>query len=123
MGKRPQAYMRSALWIGTHDANQALRTWRKIHQLLTTQPPSETSNFLRMQTCLQILGFGWREGMTAEEAKVWFEEARSLALAANNPRANAWSHAGYGRILAARGSADEYACESPRGAGAVGRSR
>jgi len=103
-----QAYMRSALWIGTHDAGQALRTWRKVHQLLTTLPASDSTNFLRMQSSLQILGFGWREGMTAEEAQRWFEEARGLALAANNPRANAWSHAGYGRILAARGSAEEY---------------
>jgi adenylate cyclase len=103
-----QAYMQAALWIGTHDGNQALRTWRKVHQLLTTHPPSESTNFLRMQTCLQILGLGWREGMAAEEAQLWFEEARSLALSANNTRANAWSHAGYGRILAARGSADEY---------------
>jgi tetratricopeptide (TPR) repeat protein len=61
-----------------------------------------------MQTCLQILSFGWREGMSAEEAKQWFEEARALALATNNLRANALSHAGYGRTLAVRGSADEY---------------
>jgi adenylate cyclase len=61
-----------------------------------------------MQTCLQVLGLGWREGMAAQEAQRWFEEARDLALAAKNPRANAWSHAGYGRILAARGSAEEY---------------
>ena len=65
-----QAYMRSALWIGTHDAGQALRTWRKVHQLLTTLPASDSTNFLRMQSSLQILGFGWREGMTAEEARM-----------------------------------------------------
>lgn len=103
-----QAYMRAASWISTHDSSQALRTWKKVHQLLATQPASESTDFLRMQTCLQILGFGWRETMSAEEAQYWFEQAKSLALATNNLRANAWSHASYGRILAVRGSADEY---------------
>jgi class 3 adenylate cyclase/tetratricopeptide (TPR) repeat protein len=103
-----QAYMRAAFWISTHDSSQALRTWKKVHQLLSTQPTSEATNFLRMQTCLQILGLGWREGMSAEEAHGWFEEAKTLALAANNLRANAWNHAGYGRVLAVNGSADEY---------------
>jgi class 3 adenylate cyclase/tetratricopeptide (TPR) repeat protein len=103
-----QAYMRAALWVGAHDSSQALRTWKKVHQLLSTQPASEATNFLRMQSCLQILGLGWREGMTAEEAQNWFEESKALALAANNLRANAWSHAGYGRVLAVCGSADEY---------------
>lgn len=103
-----QAYMRAALWIGTHDSSQALRSWKKVYQLLSTQPASEATDFLRMQTCLQILGLGWREGLSADEAKRWFEEAKALALAANNLRANAWSHAVYGRVLAVCGSADEY---------------
>jgi len=51
---------------------------------------------------------GWREGMSAEEAQHWFEEARRLALAAGNMRANAWAHASFGRNLAVNGSADEY---------------
>ena len=103
-----QAHMRAAFWIGTHDASQALRSWKKVHQLLSTQPASESTDFLRMQACIQIMSFGWREGMPAEEAQGWFEEARPLALAAGNMRANAWIHAAFGRILAVRGSADDY---------------
>jgi len=103
-----QANMRAALWIGTHDASQALKSWKKVHGLLSTQPPSESIDFLRMVTCLQIMGFGWREGMRAEEAQNWFQEAKALALAAGNMRANAMIHASYGRNLAVRGSADEY---------------
>ena len=103
-----QANMRTALWIGTQDASQALRIWKKVHQLLTTQPASESTDYLRMQSCLQIMSFGWREGMSAEEARQWFEEARQLALAAGNMRANAWIHSSYGRNLAVTGSADDY---------------
>jgi adenylate cyclase len=103
-----QAGIRAALWIGTHDASQALRSWKKVHQLLTTQPASESTDYLRMQACMQIMVFGWREGMPVEEAQRRFEEARQLALAAGNMRANAWIHASYGRNLAVRGSADDY---------------
>lgn len=103
-----QANMRAALWIGTHDASQGLRSWKKVHQLLAVQPTSESTDYLRMITCQQILTFGWREGMAAEEAQRWFEEAKQLALAAGNMRANAWTHAAYGRNLAVRGSADDY---------------
>jgi class 3 adenylate cyclase/tetratricopeptide (TPR) repeat protein len=103
-----QANMRAALWIGAHDSSQGLRSWTKIHQLVSTQPVSESTGFLRMVACLQIMSFGWREGMPAEEAQRWFEEARQLALAAGNMRANAWAHASFGRNLAVKGSADEY---------------
>jgi class 3 adenylate cyclase/tetratricopeptide (TPR) repeat protein len=103
-----QAHIRAAMWIGTHDSSQALRSWRKVHHLLEGQPVSESIGYLRMQCCIQVLTFGWREGISAEEARRWFEEARQLALAAGNARANAWIHAAYGRNLAVSGSADDY---------------
>jgi adenylate cyclase len=56
----------------------------------------------------QIINFGWREGMSSEDAGVYFEEAKQLALALGDMRANALIHAAYGRILANGGSADEY---------------
>ncbi len=103
-----QAHIRAALWIGTHDSSQALRSWQKVHQLLENQPLSESVGYLRMQCCIQVLTFAWREGVPAEEARRWFEEGRQLALASNNARANAWIHAAYGRALAVSGSADDY---------------
>jgi class 3 adenylate cyclase/tetratricopeptide (TPR) repeat protein len=103
-----QANIRAAFWIGTHDSSQGLRSWTKSHRLLSTQPASEATDFLRMHACLQIMGFGWREGMPTAEAQRWFEEARKMALAAGNLRGIAWAHAAFGRILAANGSADDY---------------
>ena len=70
--------------------------------------PFYASVDLRMQCCIQVLTFAWREGISAEESRRWFEEARQLALAAGNARANAWIHAAYGRTLAVSGSADDY---------------
>jgi predicted ATPase/class 3 adenylate cyclase len=103
-----QATIRSALWVGAHDSSQALRSWKKVHQLLTALPPSESTDWLRVNACLQIMGLGWREGLSIEEARSRFEEAREIALATNNLRANAWAHAAFGRNLAVAGSADDY---------------
>lgn len=103
-----QALERAAFWFGAHDASQALRSWKKVRELLTALPPSQSIDFLRMRACGQIVNFGWREGISAEEAERYFEEAKQLARAAGNMRWNALILAGYGRILAASGSADEY---------------
>jgi adenylate cyclase len=61
-----------------------------------------------MMACGQIVNFGWREGISPEDAAVYFEEAKNFALALGDVRANALIHAAYGRILANGGSADEY---------------
>jgi adenylate cyclase len=108
MMEAAQATIRAALWVGTHDSAQALRSWKKVHQLLATQPRSDSADYLRMQACIQIMTFGWREGLPVEEAQDLFNEAKELALAAGNIRANAWIHAAFGRNLAVRGSADDY---------------
>jgi class 3 adenylate cyclase/tetratricopeptide (TPR) repeat protein len=103
-----QAAMRSAMWVGGHDSREALRGWKKVHRLLTALPASESADWLRVNTCLQIMGFGWREGLPIEEARVYFEEAKQIALATKNFRANAWAYAAFGRNLAVAGSADDY---------------
>jgi adenylate cyclase len=100
--------MRAAVWIGANDPAQALRSWKKVRELLSDQPSSQPIDYLKMMACGQIVNFGWREGISAEDAGVYFEEAKRLALALGDMRANALIHAAYGRILANGGSADEY---------------
>jgi predicted ATPase/class 3 adenylate cyclase len=106
--KAAQLNMRAAIWVGANDPAQALRSWKKVRELLLDQPASKTSDYLRMVACGQIVNFGWREGISAEDAKVYFEEASHLATAMKDMRANALINAAYGRILANGGSADEY---------------
>lgn len=106
--KAAQQNMRAAVWIGANDPSQALRSWMKVRELLSDQPPSKPIDYLRMMACGQIVNFGWREGISAEDALIYFEEAKQLALALGDMRANALIHAAYGRILANGGSADEY---------------
>jgi adenylate cyclase len=106
--KAAQQNMRAAVWIGANDPSQALRSWKKVRELLKDQPPSTPIEYLRMMACGQIVNFGWREGISPEDAAVYFEEAKQLAQALGDIRANALIHAAYGRILANGGSADEY---------------
>src|SRR5262249_4401878 len=103
-----QANVRAAIWVGANDPSQALRTWKKVRELLITLPPDPTINYLRMMASGQIVNFGWREGISPEDARMYFEEAKQIALECGNMRANALIHAGYGRILGASGSADDY---------------
>jgi adenylate cyclase len=106
--KAAQQNMRAAVWIGTNDPSQALRSWKKVRELLADLPSSQPIDYLKMMASGQIVNFAWREGIPAQDALVYFEEAKQLALALGDIRANALIHAAYGRMIANGGSADEY---------------
>jgi adenylate cyclase len=76
--------------------------------MMQGQPRSKENDELRALAGGQLLTFGWREGMPVEEAKTYVEEALGYAREAGNRRHEAMLIAGYGRIIAASGSADEY---------------
>jgi predicted ATPase/class 3 adenylate cyclase len=106
--KAAQLNMRAAIWAGSSDPSQALRSWKKVRELLADQPASQSNDYLRMMACGQIVNHSWREGISAEDARAYYDEAKKLAIALGDVRANALINAAYGRILANGGSADEY---------------
>ncbi len=106
--KAAQSYMSAAVWVGATDSKQALRCWKKIPTLLDKAQPNQSTDYLRMMANGQIINFGWREGMPANEGLKYFEEARRAATAARDVHAIALIHAAYGRLLGATGSADDY---------------
>ncbi len=108
---------RAALWIGTTHASQALSTWRKVRSLLAGVPRSSDTDTLRIMAGGQIVGFGWREGMSADEARPFAEEALQLARETGNLVAEILLIAGYGRIIAATGPADDYVEHAERAYG------
>jgi class 3 adenylate cyclase/tetratricopeptide (TPR) repeat protein len=99
---------RSARWVGRTNSGRALADWKKIRTMMRGQPRSKENDELRALAGGQLLTFGWREGMPVEEAKIYVEEALGYAREAGNRRHEALLIAGYGRIIAANGSADEY---------------
>ncbi|WP_448035154.1 ATP-binding protein [Bradyrhizobium liaoningense] len=119
--KAAQLNMRAAIWAGSSDPSQALRSWKKVRELLVDQPASQSNDYLRMMACGQIVNHSWREGTSAEDARAYYEEAKKLATAIGDVRANALINAAYGRILANGGSADEYV-ERIREAAAIAES-
>ncbi len=117
---------RAAQWIGKTNSAEALKSWKKIRALLQDQPQSEHNDRLRAFSSGQILNFGWREGMSAEEVKPYAEEALKYARAADRMNEPILLGA-YGRILAATAAADDYvhlvqdAVKLTSGEGDVGR--
>src|SRR3984957_10437488 len=99
---------RSARWVGRTNSGRALADWKKIRRMMQDQPRSKENDELRALAGGQLLTFGWREGMPVEEARTYVEEALGYARGAGNRRHEALLIAGYGRIIAASGSADEY---------------
>ena len=43
--------MRAAIWVGANDPSQALRTWKKVRELLLPLPSDRMVDYLRMMAC------------------------------------------------------------------------
>jgi tetratricopeptide (TPR) repeat protein len=98
---------RAAWWVGKTNSAEALKHWKRVRSLLQYQPPSKLIDELRQVASGQILGVGWREGMTAEEAKPFADEALRYARGGAKKQVPILL-GGYGRILASSGAADDY---------------
>ena len=99
---------KAARWVGKSDAAQALKHYKKVRALLEREPRSKTTDLYRIYANGQIVNFGWRHGMTADEARPYAEEARQWAIDIDDKMALMMVLVGYGRIIAASGAADEY---------------
>ncbi len=100
---------RAAMWVGKTNSAQALKHWKKLRWLLRDQPRSAAIDRLRALASGQILNFGWREGMAAEEAKPFADEALEWTRQVGDRMHEPLLLGAYGRILAASGAADDYA--------------
>lgn len=70
---------RAAMWVGSTHCAQAIKHWQKVRSLLRDGPRSQSSDALRIMASGQIAWLGWREGLTADEAKPFIEEALGWA--------------------------------------------
>jgi class 3 adenylate cyclase/tetratricopeptide (TPR) repeat protein len=99
---------RAALWLGRTNSARALSDWKKVRWLLRDQLRSEAVDRMRSLANGRIIGFGWREGMTAAEAKPYAEEALQYARETGDRRHATLLLGSYGRILAATGAVNDY---------------
>jgi len=70
---------RAATWIGQRNLGEALRGWRKVCSLIERAPSSPAVDATAIVARSRLLALGARLGMSSDEARRLFEEARALA--------------------------------------------
>lgn len=100
---------RAARWVGTTSAGAAIAHWRRVRDLLARAPPSPEADDLRILASAQIAWLGWREGLTAQEARPYLEEALVLARQGDGAMVPLLLFAQARLIGAGGGAADDYA--------------
>jgi tetratricopeptide (TPR) repeat protein len=103
-------HARAAAWSGTNEQVQALRHWRRVRELADELPESEETLTLGVQARIALLNYGWRLGISREDAEVVFEEADRMAARAGDTRSRAMVLYIYGTVKGiGQGELHEYA--------------
>ena len=105
---------RAALWVGSKSPAQAIQHWRRVRDLLTRSRTAEqggADRSLRIMASAQIAWLGWREGMTAEMAKPFIEEAVGWAQEADDSLVPLLLFVDARLMGASGGAADAYAAQ------------
>ncbi len=105
---------RAAYHAGSSAPSQAFRHWRRVRALLASRPESPETSRLELTACVQMLNFGWREGMEREESDALYERALALVRRTGTARLEAVLEASYGRIQANTVDADAYLAHAER---------
>jgi class 3 adenylate cyclase len=91
-------HARAAAWAGTSDPSQSLTHWRKVRELADSLAESAETTALGVTARGFLLQYGWRLGISGEEAEALFSEAERMASKAGDIRSRALLLSGYGQI-------------------------
>ncbi|MFQ5698025.1 MAG: adenylate/guanylate cyclase domain-containing protein, partial [Myxococcota bacterium] len=109
--------VRAARHAAASDPAQALLHWRQAQSLAAALSDSDEAQRLELTASMTILGFGWREGMSDEDAGRLFahmlERIRAIG-GEGQLRWEALARAAYGRVLA-NTNADAYLAHTRAG--------
>lgn len=100
--------MKSAMWHGTRDPEQALDAWKRVRRLLVGLNLQGPARYPLLMASGQIVNFAWREGLTAADVEPYYIEALDIATSLGDMRAVTLVTAAYARSLASSGSATDY---------------
>jgi class 3 adenylate cyclase/tetratricopeptide (TPR) repeat protein len=99
---------RAGLWVGSTNAAQAIKYWRKVRHLLANVARNPEVDRLQVTAGGKIALLGWREGLTLEEVKPLIDDAMAVANEVDD-RLIPWLLTIEGRMLVASGGpADGY---------------
>jgi tetratricopeptide (TPR) repeat protein len=101
-------HARAAEWAGYRDLVGALRHWRRAGELADALPASEENVGLRLAARIRLLDYGYRLGISEEEAEAIFNEAERMASEAGDVRSLVFL---LGAYAAVRGLVHGYAPE------------
>ena len=91
-------HARAAVWAGHSAPAQATLHWNKVRELADTLPESAESGALGLTARISLLDYGWRLGMSHEQAEKLFGEAERIASQAGDIGPRALLLAAYGAV-------------------------
>jgi class 3 adenylate cyclase len=99
---------RAAAWVGLNDVAEALRHWRKVSELVEALPDSAESGALALAARVARLHYGWRLGISEQEATAHYEAGRALAQRSGDSVNLLLITAAYANVRGMAGHVDEY---------------
>jgi class 3 adenylate cyclase/tetratricopeptide (TPR) repeat protein len=103
-----QWHARAAGWVGLNDIGEALRHWRKVSELVEALPDSPESSTLALAARVARLHYGWRLGISEQEATAHYEAGRELAQRSGDSVNLLMITAAYANVRGLSGHVEEY---------------
>jgi class 3 adenylate cyclase/tetratricopeptide (TPR) repeat protein len=100
---------RAATWVGLSDISQALAHWRKVGELTQTLPDSSETTAFSLLAHVRQLDYGWRLGITEQEAAAHYQAGRELAQRSGDPTNLLLITGFYASVRGLAGYVEEYA--------------
>ncbi len=99
---------RAAVWAGMNAVAESLRHWRKVSELLEALPDSPETSELALAARVARLEYGWRLGISEQEATAHYEAGRALAEQSGSRTDLLRITAAYATVRCVGGYVEEY---------------
>ncbi len=99
---------RAAAWAGLNDIAEAIRNWRKVGELVQSLPDSEEAIALAVSSRVWRLNYGWRLGISEQEAEALYEGGRELAKRSGDSLNLLMLQSMYANVRGLGGAVEEY---------------
>ncbi len=112
-GQAARYMARAARWVGSKSPAQAIQHWRRVREFMQANPAPHRAEdrSLSIMASAQIAWLGWREGMTADMAKPYIEEAVGWAQETDDSMIPLLLFVDARLMGASGGAADAYAAQ------------
>ena len=103
-------FARAAAWSGNSNPAESVRSWRRVIELTDGLPESDESIGLGLVARVATIHWGWRLGLSSDDAERIFEQAEAMAIKSGDQALRLLLLGGYGAVLGlGQGRIDEYA--------------